>query len=485
MFKGKGAALARVGAERTGRHGTAGGRLVKSVFYCLSIAALIVALMRLGSGVAAAGTAITGSVLSGSAPIAGSSVTLYQAAGSPGGTAISLGSATTNSAGAFSIGLGTTPPPNAILYLVASGGNAGGGTNTALQLMSIIGAVSGAPANVVINELTTVAAAYAASNFITNETNIADNAFNSLASTTTGIGNLVNIQTGALGGGISGFRNDPSRLDTLANTLANCARTIATSPQCRNLFAYTNASDTLGAMIGINKNPASNVSLIFGLGSSGQYGPTLSAAPTDWTLALDFFGGGLTGSYGIAIDGSGNIWVANAGSIDVTELSSSGSPLSPFSGFTGGGLNTPFGIAADAHGNVWAANTAGFSTGNVTELSSSGSVLSPASGFIGGGVNAPLGIAVDSSGNAWATNFEGNSVTKLTSSGVPLSPASGFTGGGLNRPFGIAADTQGNVWVANSGANSVTELNSSGAPLSPSSGFIGGGLSTPYGIAVD
>jgi len=55
----------------------------------------------------------------------------------------------------------------------------------------------------------------------------------------------------------------------------------------------------------------------------------------------------------LAIDGSGNAWIANWSSVNVTELSSSGSILSGASGYTGGGLDSPISVAIDGSGNVW------------------------------------------------------------------------------------------------------------------------------------
>ena len=94
--------------------------------------------------------------------------------------------------------------------------------------------------------------------------------------------------------------------------------------------------------------------------------------PTDWTLALNFTGGGLYSPQGIAIDASGNVWVTdfyssagvNSGNGSVSELNVSGNPASG-SPFTGGGLGNPSSIAIDASGNVWVANYTGHS---VTEF---------------------------------------------------------------------------------------------------------------------
>ena len=81
----------------------------------------------------------------------------------------------------------------------------------------------------------------------------------------------------------------------------------------------------------------------------------------------------------------------------------------------GGGLLGPKGIAIDMSGNAWIANAGGSS---VVKLSPTGSVLSGTGGFTGGGIDAPVALALDSQTNVWVANFSGNSVTVLTSTGA-------------------------------------------------------------------
>ena len=59
------------------------------------------------------------------------------------------------------------------------------------------------------------------------------------------------------------------------------------------------------------------------------------------------------------------MWVANsAASSGVTELSNSGAVLSPSVGFAASKLFNPYGVAIDGSGNVWLTNLGG----NVNEL---------------------------------------------------------------------------------------------------------------------
>ncbi len=136
----------------------------------------------------------------------------------------------------------------------------------------------------------------------------------------------------------------------------------------------------------------------------------------------------------IAIDGSGNSWIANSGSSTVTKVSGSGSVLGTYS--VG---KYPYSIAIDSSSNVWVANGGGANSISV------------------GGV--PTSAAVDSSGNVWVTNSGSNTVTKLSPSGSVL----GTYSSGGSAPFSVAVDSSGNVWVVNSGK--VVKLSSSGSIL--------------------
>jgi len=57
---------------------------------------------------------------------------------------------------------------------------------------------------------------------------------------------------------------------------------------------------------------------------------------------------------GMAIDGAGNVWLANYNNSSVSEFSNAGTAITPSKGFTAvGGISQPYGIAIDSSGNVW------------------------------------------------------------------------------------------------------------------------------------
>jgi streptogramin lyase len=467
------------------------------------------------------------------------------------GTSDSLGAyVQTDSNGNFSIASGYTCRPSAQVYVLASGGNTGKGINTAATELAVLGNCPSTGnfanvSNIAVNEVTTVAAAYALAAFATDATHVSSSgtaaAKTGIANAFAAAANLASVSDGiALAITPAGNGTAPQKtVNLLANILDACiASTGSSSASCSTLFGNalsagtsgTEPSDTATAAINIAHNPSANVAALYALPTATPpYTPMLATQPNDLTLSINFTGAGINGPSSLAIDSQGNVWTSNPTDSAVAQLSAIGAPLSPATGiqqnkagpigvsvdlnddvwvsdavtnsvtrysstetllsngpigYTGGGLNTPQAIAVDANGNAWAASF--FNT--VSEFSSSGTPISPAEGYTGGGLNGPGGIAVDPAGSVWIANCSTQGITgvsKFSSAGVAMSPATGFIGGGVNLPFAVAIDKSGNAWVANLFGNSVSELTPSGAPVSPNSGFTGGGLDLPFAIAID
>ena len=468
---------------------------------------------------------------------------------------------TTDVFGNFDIHGAFSCTPNTQVYLYSTGGDPqvnGVGTpsggNSAATLMAVVGnCASTTPSAafpnatfVAMNEITTVATAYALAGFASDPLHIgAPSAVTGHALSATGLANAFNTAL-TLVNQTSGLPNPTlplnskavvpvTTINTLADILAACVNSSGPgSTGCATLFTNTTygtpTTDTATAAINIAQNPGANVAALIGLATStSPFQPFISSA-NDLALTVNYTGGGINVPVWVAIDAEGNAWVANGSGSSVTEISSAGAFLSGTGGFTdgnslfspegvaidaagnawvantglskvvklsntggllstftGGGLNEPEGIAVDGQGNVWAANFDGGAHGEaVTEISSAGGFLSGANGYTGGGLNTPNAIAIDGAGNAWATNLVGTNVTEISKAGVFLSGTGGFTGGGLNAPDAVAIDSAGNAWVTNSrGSFSVTKFSNAGAILSGANGYIGGGLNLPQGIAID
>lgn len=471
----------------------------------------------------APGVKLTGSVHGGQQPIVGAHVYIFAANTTgyeqssisllnPTATRLSdsIGAyVTTDTQGAFTIADDYSCAPNTQVYLYALGGNPGAGVNLGAGLLAALGncpssgSFFAAVPFISVNEVTTVAAAYAMAGFATDATHVSSSgtplAKIGIANAFANAANLADISTG------TAFTTTPAGngavnnalINFLANVLAACINSNGPgSTPCSTLFSNslsggtsgTTPTDTATAIINIAHNPGANIAALFNVPTAtSPFAPSLDAAPNDLAIFLKYNFPGITtqSALTIAIDGSGNAWIPNDFTNSIVELSSNGSVISPGGGYANGQLSDPSSVAVDDSGNAWVAN---INSKSVTKLSSSGTVLSPPSGFTGGGLDNPLGIAIDGAGNAWIANDANASVasvTKLSSTGAAISPDSGFTGGGLSHPFGIAIDSAGSAWIANISNNSVSKFSNAGVAISPPTGFTGGGLDATFGIAID
>ena len=467
---------------------------------------------------------LSGTLQGGLGPISDATVTLYAAGTAYGSNATSLGSATADSNGNFTVGYKSPTTPT-VLYLLALGGNAGSGSNSAIGLMGVAGMSNALPASVTINELTTVAAEWSLAAF----TDSTGQVIGAPASNATGFANAVNqaqanladISTGqpanfwsnagvnaasCSSGSAPANCDGLERLNTIGNILAACIESSGpSSPACKALLSDTGSSNTaLQAAHVMATNPEENVAVMFAnQGGSPPFTPDLSAAPDGWEIGVNFAPSGADFALidGLAIDALGNVWLTNCGSPctssgnhgSVTKLNPSGGLIGNFAAQSAN-FYEPFGPAIDTVGNVWVANNAGGPTGNsVTELNSSGGVVGNFNNnnVSGANFNGPQGLAIDARGDVWVTNcgngcFAGDSVTELNSSGGLVG---NFAPSGANffEPEFVAIDAAGNAWVTNYGNNSVTELDSSGDLVGNFNDTNVGGANfdDPEGIAID
>ena len=539
-----------------------------SLFACVAaipLAAILTgcAITNTASPTAALGSAIKGNVHGGQQPVVGAHVYLmaanttgYGAASTslllPGATD-SIGSYVTTAAdGSFSITADYTCTPGTEVYIYALGGNPGAGTNSAAGFLAVLGQcpATGTFAATVpyiyVNEVSTVAAAYAMAGYATDALHVSGSgsslAQTGMATAFANAANLAGISTGtALATTPAGNGVVPqSTINSIANTLAACVNSTGpTSTPCAKLFTYAQSNgssgtvptDTATAAINIAHNPGTNVRALFNIASpAAAFSPALAAAPQDFTIGIVYTGGGLNGPVSLSIDAFGDVWVVNANNSTISKFSGNGTPQSPSGGYTTGGQIIPVGVAIDGSQNAWVADsfssnltkygttgatapgspysgggisspqgvaifgttaiwTPNIGNNSVSLFNAAGVPLSPSEGFNGiAGISVPVAIAVDTNGAAWIANkgTSGNgSVSKLSSTGAAISGVNGFTGGGINFPIAIAIDQYNNVFIANYTGNSVTELNAAGVALSQPTGFVGGGISSPYGLALD
>jgi hypothetical protein len=426
------------------------------------------------------------------------------------------------------------------VYLLSIGGNPGlpaGQVNPALYLIAAIGACPEGQTNfasavpyIFMNEVSTVAAVYALSGFMTDATHVSSpstpGALQGVANAFLTITNLVDVDSGAARIQNVGGNGDvpQAEINTLANMLVTCVNSDGSA--CTPLFSNTpDASgvaptNTVTATLNIARKPGANVPALFTASqTTPTFQPALAAAPNDWSLALTFFADKMVGPYFPAIDSVGNIWVPAYAGNALIEFDPTGSLLSGANGFTGGGLNLPYAIAIDARDNPWVINFGPLNTSTVSKFSPVGvSLLSspfacdtqcffPAFDaaqnlWISGSQHATVlgpdgsvvkkfatsgfdsGIAINSAGVGWSIGqpsllYRIGLPATLTSTTETTTSSSG------TDLTSIAIDSADNVWYASNKNNAIGVSDKNGVLVSPANGYTGGGLKGPAQIAID
>jgi hypothetical protein len=434
---------------------------------------------------------VSGRVMSGSQPVQGASVLLY-AAGESGykssSTLLNTSGGTTEKDGSFSLsGIGENcPTSKSQVYLVAKGGTTPDGTNPNLELMTALGSCEnlGSFGVATINEVTTVGSVYALSGFMADVAHVGTTAANTtgLANAFTVASNLVNMATGeARSVTTAGNSTAPqAKINTIANAMNRCS-TSGDASACGNATG-SSTPDTLQSALSLAQHlsdssgdSAKTEALWQPAGSDGPFQPALTAAPKDWSLALDYTSSGIGPVQAIAFDQSGNAWIA--GSSGVAKFNSVGAQA-PNSPFTDAALSGGKSLAIDNIGDAWVINDG--TAGSVIEFDSQGNVLSPQSGYTNG-ITHPSSVSVDGSGNVWVGNVDGE-VIELSSKDGSLLRSMTVPN---NRPSGdlyegaVVEDGSGHAWRNDASGKDVLPSHSNVSGDLPSSGV------TPPTLAID
>ena len=165
----------------------------------------------------------------------------------------------------------------------------------------------------------------------------------------------------------------------------------------------------------------------------------------------------LANPFGVAVDGAGDLYIADTGNSRVVEVTAAGtaSVLS-----TGGlTLKQPFGVAVDGAGDVYIADTVNSSVVEVTTAGTA-SVLSTGSLTLA----EPFSVAVDGAGDLYITDTGNSRVVEVTAAGT----ASVLSTGGLTlaEPFSVAVDGAGDLYIADYGNSRVVKINQASQALS-------------------
>jgi sugar lactone lactonase YvrE len=204
--------------------------------------------------------------------------------------------------------------------------------------------------------------------------------------------------------------------------------------------------------------------------------------------------------YAVAVGSGGDLYVTDTDNNLIRKVTPQGVVTTLAGGSTGGSVDgtgaaalfrSPSGIAVDSSGNLYVADTGNNSirkvtqAGVVTTLAGTEGVastadeagaISPPGSVDGTGAAAsfsqPTGLAIDSAGNLFVTDLGNETIRKVTSTGVVTTIAGkagqpGATDGTgaaalFNGPLGIAVDSSDDVFVADTSNSVIRKVTSAG-----------------------
>jgi sugar lactone lactonase YvrE len=279
-------------------------------------------------------------------------------------------------------------------------------------------------------------------------------------------------------------------------------------------------------------SPSGTITVVAGDGTACDTVPNCGDGGPATSAQLDF-------PMGVAVDSHGDLFIADAGADEIREVLPNGT-ITRFAGVgddcpggtCGDGglarsaqLTSPDGVAVDRSGNVYIADTGDnlirkvARDGSISTVAGNGTECTSTPSCGDGGVavaaslSFPEAVAVDRHGNLFIADNGNNEIREVTRGNIvrvagsgtacAAAPACGdgarATSAQLNAPEGVAVDGAGNLYIADWGDNEVrlvshgtiSRLAGNGAVCTPASGCGDFGsaanaqLGSPHGVAVD
>ena len=223
-------------------------------------------------------------------------------------------------------------------------------------------------------------------------------------------------------------------------------------------------------------SPAGEVTTFAGNGSTGSTDGMGTAASFSYP-------------YSIAVDGGGNLYVSDGHNHKIRKISPAGA-VTTFAGSGAAGstngigtaarFNFPYGIAVDGSGNVYVCDSG---NNKIRKISPAGAVTTFAGSGTAGSVdgigtaasfNNPSGITVDQSSNLYVTDYGNQKVRKISPTGEVSSYVGNGavgntdgigTGASFNYPTDVAVDGSGNLYVADANNHKIRKVSETVLPV--------------------
>jgi RHS repeat-associated protein len=207
---------------------------------------------------------------------------------------------------------------------------------------------------------------------------------------------------------------------------------------------------------------------------------------------------------GIAVDGAGNLYIADSANSVIREVSASTGIITTVVN-SSAALSDPAGIALDSSGHLYIADFGSnlvrqwtISTGSISTVAGNGTA-----GYSGNGgsatsaeLNWPTAVAVDGNGNIFIAERDNHVIRSVSrSSGTITTVAgnntAGYSGDGgpatsaqLNYPEGVALDAAGNVYIGDSSNHRVREVGQVSISVSPATAILSPGQAAQFAATV-
>jgi DNA-binding beta-propeller fold protein YncE len=193
---------------------------------------------------------------------------------------------------------------------------------------------------------------------------------------------------------------------------------------------------------------------------------------------------------GIAVDGTGNIYVVDTDNHRIQKFDADGTFLTKWGsyGMGDGRFLYPYGIAVDSADDIYVSD---MYNNRIQKFDADGTFLTKwgSKGPGEGQFLYPRGIAVDGSGDIYVADMYNHRIQKFDADGTFLTTWGSYgTGEGqFLCPYGVAVDGSGDIYVADTYNHRIQKFDADGTFLTTwgSNGKADSLFLSPYGVAVD